>query len=127
MRDVDVGAFLSTVIGRFFRGEYVYLDYLPLPPSKNKKVRWRRAYEELKVYKQDVEAVLLASAKTNLPKPPIVLLYKCYLNRESRDAHNCQEALLDALYKQDREVCPMCMPPEVDKENPRVECWIVKI
>ena len=116
-----------SVLGRLWHSEYVYIDYLPLPPSDNERVHWRKAYEKLKLYKEEVGVVLLASANTSLPLPPVILLYKCYLNRASRDAQNCQKALVDALYRQDKEAYPWCLPPEVDKKNPRVEVWLIKI
>ena len=111
----------------FHEGYFLHIDYLPLPPSDNEKVHhWRKAYEKLKTYKEDVQAILLTK-RVPIPTAPAFLLYKCYLNRKSRDAQNCQKALLDALYKNDNQVYPMTLPPEVDKANPRVECWIVKI
>ncbi len=123
---MNITSALDKVVSAWHRQDFVYIEYLPLPPSDNQKVKWRQAYEALKAYKEDVQKII-AAEKVELPDPPAFLLYKCYLNRKDRDAGNCQKALLDALYRNDNQVYPMCLPPEVDKKDPRVEVWIVKI
>ena len=122
----DLWQTILSVAEKLGSSNFTYIDYLPLPPSDNEKVHWRKAYEKLKVFREDVQVILLTK-KVPIPTAPVILLYKCYLNRSDRDPQNCQKALLDALYKQDKNVYPWTLVPEVDKKNPRVEVWIVKI
>ncbi len=102
---------------------------LPLiaPSDNERKIRTHtgmRTSPSVRRFQSDVDLCLGSRA---LPPPPLVLVFRCYFTRLNRDPQNCQKALVDALYIQDKHVLPWALPARRDKNKPRTEIWFVRI
>jgi hypothetical protein len=64
-----------------------------------------------------------------VPETPCIVLYRVFFARRGIDASNVIKTLLDAIFGQDgdSEAYPWCLPPAIDKANPRVEVWFVSL
>src|SRR3972149_5087936 len=86
---------------------------LPLPPSDNlRAMRGRRGNwmtnPRVREYKDGIAPLVV-----KLPKPPVVVLFECFLDHGNRDAQNVAKTLIDAMYSQDKEVCPWRLPSKI--------------
>lgn len=100
---------------------------IAVPPSDNKRLIWQ---SKLRRFILSNEARKFRDEYSQLrpmmPEPPCILAYKIYKKRE-RDSSNIVKLMLDTLYKEDKQVYPWCLPPDVDKKEPRVDIWIHRL
>jgi hypothetical protein len=80
------------------------------------------ATPEARDYKRDVSKL-----RPIVPDPPVVVIYRPHFKDRRRDAANICKVLIDSLYKQDKGVCPWCIPGEPDARHPHVELWFVEL
>ena len=104
-----------------------------VPPSDNRrKTRNPHTHQivtsgEVSVFQGHTHAALLSQG-VELPRPPAIVFYRVFFKSARRDITNCGKALLDALYKQDKNVAGWPAPfSYVDRKNPRTEVWVVKL
>ncbi len=102
---------------------------LPVPRSDNqRKVQNKRGQMVTAGWVADYRKAVGIMVK-KVPETPTIVLYRVFFARRGIDAHNVQKTLLDAIFGQDgdNEAYPWCLPPGIDKENPRVEVWLVSL
>ena len=102
---------------------------LPLPPSINKVLgRQRWGYQRaMATFRLHVNCTL-GTTSFRQPKPPVVILYRCYFpDSRWRDPENIAKMLVDALYYEDHEVRSWALWNGVDKEHPHVALWFIRV
>ena len=82
------------------------------------------ANPEIKQYKRMVAEIMSIHPKLP-PNPPIIVLYRAFLNDSRRDAQNCAKLLVDSLYEQDQDVVAWPVGAGFDRDEPRVEVWFL--
>jgi len=113
---------------------------LPVPPSDNQRKTFARKRNGQLIIKRGMPMMITSGIVNKYIKtveniepehrrvrPPCFLVYRLYFKDRRRDAQNCQKVLSDALYGQDKQVYPVCLPEAVDRADPRVEVWIVPL
>jgi len=99
-----------------------------IPPSDNVRLSVGRKGQKFLSKKAKEYINEYSKLRPLVPKPPCILIYKVYFKKggHKRDPSNITKVMLDALFLEDVEVYPWCMPPGMDNENPRVDLWFVE-